>query len=846
MELSLSGSDWQLIHLMPSEAFWRKVWQEDWDPLTSTPPAGSWLTGTVPGDVIADALYAGLIPDPYTDLNSRACEWLSERDWVYRKSFFVPAGWSDKRVRLRFDGVDYAGIVWLNGEKLGEHEGMFTPFEFDVTPHLRHDRPNVLVVLVRHMPSVDQVQGQIGRTADARLWKARFAYDWDWCTRLVPVGIWQDVRLIATQAAWIDDVWVSPKVFDEPVQLEVCARIRSHQNLSEPWHVAVEVTEPGGDVVGTDRAVVPAIADSAEAIVRLPIAQPQWWYPNGLGGQPLYTVRVDLSDDAGSISDTREVHCGLRRIRAIPNQGAPADALPYTLEVNGRKMFVKGWNWVPIDHMYGRVQRHRHERWLGLVQHAHGNLLRVWGGGLLERSEFYDLCDRLGILVWQEFPLSSSGPQNAPPTDAAYLDAIESQARQMVPLRRNHPSLAIWCGGNELMDDDGTPLTDNHPALSRLKSVVQELDPDRLWLPTSASGPVSWANAELAGTGKLHDIHGQWLYQGPVDHYRLYNTIDALYHSEFGVEGATNRHTLERFISLPHRFPPTADNPVWLHHGSWWLNLHKLEPLFGELPDVDTFIRASQWLQAEGLRYIIEADRRRKWRCSGVSPWQFNEAFPNASCTNALDYLGQPKPAYWCVRRAYESVHLSLKYDRLTWKPAEPWSAELWLHNSAEELRNCKWTATVVDLSGNILAGWNGPLTAPENENSAARIAELTLTLPTIPHVALVFLELTDEAGRCLSRNEYVLPATDPPLQPMLKAPRTELQVRSRPGHLSIRNTGTVPALFVQVFPADGRWILSEDDYFCLGPREGRGIKVSGEGEVVVRAWNSGSYRVRL
>src|SRR5438132_4375635 len=212
----------------------------------------------------------------------------------------------------------------------------------------------------------------------------------------------------------------------------------------------------------------------------------------------------------------------------------------------------------------------RYERLLALARDAHVNLLRVWGGGLLEREVFYDLCDRFGIMVWQEFPQSSSGlagtpllgakaahppsagtrggPRcdfdNRPATDEAYLDLIHEQAPALLARRRNHPSLVLWCGGNELTHDDLTPLTSEHPALAALKQAVDLDDPQRLWLPTSPSGPTFSPNPEAPG--RTHDGHGPWTYLGIPEHYHYYNAIDPLLHSEFGVEGPANLETLQR------------------------------------------------------------------------------------------------------------------------------------------------------------------------------------------------------------------------------------------------------------------------------------------------------------
>lgn len=843
MRWRLDGDDWLLTPLLPMEFWWRQAWKRDWSP-TGCPPWGQWIRACVPGDVISDSLEAGLIPHPYKDLNSLACEWLSERDWVYRKEFTLPEAWRGKHVRLRFEGVDDACEVYLNEHPLGEQEGMFVPFEFDVTERLHFDQPNLLTVLVKHMPPVDEVQGQIGLTRRARRWKARFTYDWDWCTRLVPLGIWQSVELLATDGAWIWDVWVRPRVEADTAEVEVQVQLQTAHQESREWSLQLCIVSPEGEFVAYQSGTVRLCAGILTTYrSTLSVPCPQRWYPHDLGEQPLYQLRVALSCE-GNVSDEREVTFGIRTVRAVPNEGAPPDALPYTLEVNGKRLFVKGWNWVPHEQMYGRVRPERYERLLTLAKEAGCNLLRVWGGGLLEREQFYDLCDRLGILVWQEFPLSSSGIQNTPPDDEEYLRYIQRQAYLMVPQRRNHPSLVIWCGGNELMDEQDVPLTDDHPALAKLKEVVQERDPDRIWLPTSASGPVEGASAELAGTGKMHDVHGPWVYLGAEEHYRFYNTIDPLFHSEFGVEGAANLAVFEQFISPEHRFPPDASNRVWLHHGSWWIHREKLEALFGRIEDLETFVRASQWMQAEGLRYAVESHRRRQGRCSGVCPWQFNEPFPNTACTNVVDYLGQPKPAYWWVRRAYQQVHVSLRYDRLTYQPGEEWRAEVWAHGTYQPMRHVLWAACLSALDGRELARAEGILESLGE--GATRAGEVLFSLPQEAGVWLVVVCLYNPRGGILACNEYLFSTAQPPMQPMLSAAPTHLRVWHRGQHVSVKNTGEAVALLVQLIPQEGQWLHLEDNYFCLLPGETRLLELRGTGTVVVQAWNSEPHVIHL
>jgi beta-mannosidase len=688
------------------------------------------------------------------------------------------------------------------------------------------------VVICEHAP---REVGQIGRTSEVRLWKARFAYDWDWCTRLVPIGIFDAVSLRVTGPAFIRDVQVHTQLSEDLTSAEVGVSVDLGARQATPLTVYTEILHNGEKVAARAGAVL-ATGASTTYSVRCPIDNPRLWWPNGYGDQPLYTLEVSVAEPPDRILDQRTVTFGLRRVRALQNDDAPDGARPYVLEVNGRRVYIKGWNWAPIQQLYGRPGHAMYERWLTLAADAHCNLLRVWGGGLLEKECFYDLCDRLGIMVWQEFIQSSSGINNRPSTEPDYLAYIREQAARMVPRRRNHPSLVIWTGGNELMHDNWTPLDDDHPALAVLRDVVQRLDPDRIWYPTSAAGPV--ANASLEHVGKMQDVHGPWQYQGPIDHYLLYNGIDPLLHSEMGVEGAANLDAMRRIAPEEALWPPDETNPLWLHHGAWWVQRPMMERVFGQIHDLETYVKLSQFLQAEGLRYCLESNRRRKWRCGGTMPWQFNESWPNLSCTNVVDYFGQPRPAYWWCRGAYEPFHVSAKYDKLGWAPGEEFRAEIWLNNSldAEPGTRVRWW--ISDLHRRTLA--EGDVTTDAPESSATQVVTAAWEVETLEH-AVFILHLNAMAPSMRgSGNHYVFStAAEPIFAPLVGAPRTSLAITRVGNELEITNTGDVWALGVHLTPDDGRWARLDSSFLLLAPAETHAMALqAGAGPLRVCALN--------
>jgi beta-mannosidase len=576
-------------------------------------------------------------------------------------------------------------------------------------------------------------------------------------------------------------VVVHPAPESEP-QVGRTSRVRVHKSrMGYGWDFCPRMIHQGiwrpvtldapAEVFPVVRLVEGAGVVEVEGEVVLRVESPELWWPNGMGEQRLYPV------DVGG----RELLVGFRDI---------AFSRPGAFVVNGVAMQVNGWNWVPIDALYGVPRPEKLAHLLELAARAGVNLLRIWGGGLIETPELYEHCDRLGLLVWQEFSQSSSGYESVPSDDPEFVATLAADARSVVPRRWRHPSLALWCGGNELDGDDSTP------ALAALRAVVEELDPGRAWLPTSPLG------------GPDDDVHGPWEHQGLQAHTARYDGLTAALHSEFGVEGMTNRAALERLIDEEHRWPADRTNPVYEHLGAWWNNAPLVQEAFGgRIRDLDTLRRASQWLQYDGLRYAVEATLRRG---AGVIPWQLNEPYPNAWCTCAVDYHGRPKPAYYGVARAYLGA------------PAARFAT--WAWGGQDEARAfTPGPARFVDLDGRVVAESAGG-------EVVARLDDFG------SDVFLLDLE---------GRNRYVMTRTAD-LAPLLDLPPAEVTAeRDGDGvHLHLHLYPPAQAAAVGIVLEDARpadapgWIVFEDNVIDLLPGESRTIRIDGEGEVLVAGWN--------
>lgn len=824
---------WELRGYLGDDWAWRDAHKPD------TRDAIGWIPAEVPGSVLIDLWRAGEVPDPYFGRNSLFCEWVPQRTWVYRTRFRVEE--AAARTLLRFEGVDHAARYFLNGEELGASEGMFRPVAFEIGERLRED--NHLAVVIEKAP---ECEPQVGRTERVRIHKARMNYGWDFCPRLVHQGIWDDVLLISTGAIRIEEVWVRPVLAADLARAEVQVEVRT----SGSGGAAEVMVRAGQKTVAAGKSELLG----GRAVLSFDLEAPEVWWPNGSGAQPLYSAEIRVVDGDGRESDRRSVRFGVRRVELDFNEGADPAARPYTFVVNGRRLYLCGWNWVPIDACYGPRRDGKLDHLLGLARRAHVNLLRVWGGGLIERTDFYNRCDQLGLMVWQEFSLSSSGIESKPSEDPAFVAMLAGDARAIVPRRRNHPSLVLWCGGNELQTTDGRPLDDEEPALAALAQVVRELDPDRAWLPTSPSGPVFGNRLDEIERAPraLHDVHGPWEHQGPEQHYRLYDRGTALLSSEFGVEGMTNRRALEALVPAHHRWPTGRENRVYFHLGAWWNNEPLVQKSFGGFADLDALRRASQFLQADGLRYAIEANRRRMGQSSGSIPWQMNESYPNAWCTSAIDYRGQPKPAYHAVRRAYAPLLVCARLDSPLLGGVEELSAELWVV-AAPEVKarpGCELLVQLGGADGTIHA--DARLHAAVVPGAARPIGKVTWAISGVPDDAVLLLEVSlsdPDDGARLAGNRYLL-CGGRDLSALRKLPATELSASVERGqatwHLVVTNRGRHLAhgIDLEEDGAPGRMVI-EDSGFSLMPGEARSLDVEwrevppAERRLRISAWNA-------
>lgn len=846
---SLSGSDWRVSPFLPDEVGGHTG-------LIGTISAGNlyggeFIAAAVPGDVQSDALDAGIIDDINYGFQARNAEWTSQRDWVYLKSF-LPDSNTSKRTRLVFDGIDYACEVFLNGKWLGDHEGAFEPFSFDITDRVIYGQENQLVVVVKSAP---MGECQWGYTSKVNHLKPRFAYGWDWCTRLVPLGIWKDVYLVYDNGCSIEELYVQTKVDYRSSAAEITAKL-TIGHCDRTCIAGISLTHPDGKTEIKEIEV-----EGREAEVSFTVADARLWYPNGLGEQPLYLVSAHIPG-----GDPLSRRIGLRHIEWQRTQGAGEDALSYQPYINGLRVYLQGYNWTPLRQLYGRTHTAAYAKRVKLLKLSGANYIRIWGGGLLEREELYNLCDENGILIMQELFQSSATGNNHPPRDENYIDMICRAAKSAILQKRHHPSLISWCGGNELcfrgnyIDSAGNiliegiegyegktynvsgcrwiPLSADYPTLMRLRDIVAKYDAGRMFFHTSGSGPITQnANLSFVG-GAMHDVHGPWTLMGPEENYAFYNRADMMIHHEFGFPAPASVQTMEEITPKQYLWPLNEQNPMLNYHGRMFGSnyLPKLNPFFGEINDHRTYALAGRFLQWEQSRYALEAHRRLGKKCAGSCLWHYGEPWPCIVDNCVVDYRDQVKPAFYGHISAFKPLHLAAFYDSVIHKNG--FRADFALFNSTSRDFCGSMKAELFSLEGQLLCAIEKACFA-EAYGMADNIAAIcTHNLPD--GVFFLRQSLYDQNGTLTDCGYSIHSTAEIPYRELITTEECDLEVNLCGNKAELTNKGKKVISALTLECDSSQHVIFSDGCCMLLPNEKKTIELDFAEEITPTLFVSG------
>ena len=604
-------------------------------------------------------------------IHSAFFERVSFRDqyFLYRTAFSKPALSERQKCFFISKGIDYEFEIWLNGEKLFYQEGMFTPVKIDISSSLKEN--NELIVKIYPIPKM--LKKPVNRSQAAQSVKPAVSYGWDWHPRLVPVGIWDETGLQVqnqSEITYSDLNYTLDKEFKK-------ASLSNHidgvnlKNCLYIWNV----TDARGKVVINKKGIF----TTNELTLNGEIEKTELWWPHDHGTPYLYSMELQLLDAEGKLIQQKTSKIGFRRIELVMNEGAWTEPVafpksrsvpPVQIEINGRRIFCKGTNWVNPEIFPGIITRERYNELLDRAKEANFNFLRVWGGGIVNKDSFFELCDEKGILVWQEFPLACNNYEGTP----HYLKILEQESESIIKRLKGHPSLALWCGGNELFNN-WSMMTDQSLALRLLNSQCYRLDPSTPFLPTSP----------LMGMG-----HGHYIFRDTVTKEEVFQWMSKASntaYTEFGMPAPSSLEVLKSIIPENELWPPKPGKSWESHHafnawqGNTWLMPDMLAEYFGEAKTLEEMIANGQLVQGEGYKCIYEEARRQKPYCSMALNWCFNEPWPTAANNSLINWPDKPKPGFYAVKNACRPFMSSARLKKFKYMASEEFSAELWILN---------------------------------------------------------------------------------------------------------------------------------------------------------------------
>ena len=610
-----------------------------------------WRAAVVPGCVHDDLKRHGLIPDPFWAGNEAGLQWIEESDWEYRASFSVTSALlAESDVDLVADGLDTVATVCLNGRKIACTENMFTGYRWKVKPFLRVGKNEIRIRFDSAMKYIrtHRTAHQPRETNDPKgrctvIRKQQSQFGWDWGPRFVTAGIWRDIFL---------EGWSANRLTGMRIKQE------HRKNGSVLLGLQPELAKDDPTAICLWRLTLGSITVAEGCGTRIEIEHPQLWWPNGQGEQPLYRLTIEVSRPDGTVIGGWTRRIGLRTIVLDCHPDKWGESFQFV--VNGRPVFAKGANWVPAHSFVAGLARADYERDLRSAAEAHMNMVRVWGGGIYETGAFYDICDELGLLVWQDFMFACTRY----PSDAAFVDSVRLEAEHQVQRLRHRACLALWCGNNEVFSCNASELTADKDKLAGYETIFHEVLPS---VVTTQDGATSyWPSSPWHGdheTGhaageKRGDTHdwAVWHNRQPAKDFEKHGFR---FVSEFGMQSFCSPGTQATFCPPDdgNVFGPSMENHQKNRSGNQGI-LDYVSRHYRFPKDQESLIYLSQLNQADCVKTGVEHWRRNSPRCMGTLYWQLNDCWPVTSWSS-IEFTGRWKALHYAARHFFAPALVS-------------------------------------------------------------------------------------------------------------------------------------------------------------------------------------------
>lgn len=769
--------------------------------------AGSdeWLAAGVPGGVHTDLLRLGRIPDPFVGDNEKKTQWIAETDWEYSRTWTGDATLlAMDRVFLVCDGLDTLAEVWVNGQLVGKTENMFRQYRWDVREIVKAGENEISVKFrssvqyaierneKRPMPDVNNPLA-----GGPYLRKVPSHFGWDWGPRLPAVGIWQEIRLEGYNSGRMTDVHVRQKHVNGAVMMTVSASVERYDKKT--LMLSVRLTGPDGRVQEAE-----AKMGGKETKVAIDVAEPQLWWPNDLGEQPLYRVEVELKQGE-LLVDARQYQVGFRTVELRQEKDEWGES--FTFVINGVAVFAKGSNWIPADTFNTRITREQVDHLLGSAAAAHHNMVRVWGGGFYESEDFYDLCDKYGLLVWQDFQFACAG---YPLDEKEYVENVHGEVIDNIRRIRHRASLVLWCGNNEIETawaDWGWNKPVNAPFMKAYEKFfhhtlprwVKEEDPDTAYWPSSPSSGEAFKEPNGLKKGDIH----QWEVWHANKPFSQYRDTPARFVSEFGFQSLPELETIRTF----------AEEKDW-NITSYIMEHHQRSPVGNEkvilymldhfrLPkDFESLVYLSQLLQLEAMRTGVEFWRRHP-ATSGALYWQLNDCWPVISWAS-IDYYGRWKALHYASKRFFAPVMLSIDDAGM--------SMDLYVTNDGVEAWDGEVKWSLETPGGEVVDSGEAEISAKALATTLAKDLDFGVRITDANKRELV---LVAELWRQGARVQLAVATFSPTKHVSLGEPNLNVEVMEEDSRLAIHLYADSLARFVEV-KLEGVDVIFSDNYFDL------------------------------
>lgn len=623
----------------------------------------NWLSASVPGTVHTDLMANNKIPDPYLDENEKKVQWVETEDWDYQTTFKVSdAELKNDQAELIFDGLDTFAEIYLNGKPLQQTNNMFRQWIIPVK-NILVKGDNVLQIKFKSSVNVgnkmaEKVPFKLPESPRSMVRKAQYQFGWDWGPRLVTAGIWKDVKL---------NFWNNAKISN--IQLEQKSLTTTKGQLS--FNIEVVADKSGNYQVAVNNLAPKAfILQKGVNKISVPyeVKNPKLWQPNGWGKPELYDFKVTLTQQSKKL-DEESLRHGFRTVKLVQEKDTKGKSFYFL--VNGKPLYAKGTNWIPSDSFLPRITKQKYYKLIQDAKDANMNMIRIWGGGAYEDEAFYKACDENGILVWQDFMFAGSFY----PSDNVFVENVKEEVKYQVRRLQNHPSIALWCGNNEVDEaivnwgyqkqfkytkEDSLQVWKDyrkvfHEAIPQ--TLKETLTPDNnIYWPSSPS--IGWGHKESLTEGDSH-YWGVWWGEQP---FEMYEEKVPRFASEYGVQGMPSMEAVKSMFS--GKADLNLQNPVIKAHEKhargWQIIDGYMTRYYTLQTDLVQYNYLSQLLQARAMQVAIEAHRRAMPYNMGSLYWQINDCWPVVSWSS-IDYLGNWKAAHYQAKRSFEQQLIAVE-----------------------------------------------------------------------------------------------------------------------------------------------------------------------------------------